>query len=333
MTVDELDLLRDLGRGLEHEPPPSLVRQRNRLLDAGRARRRRGPGRWTLLGVVAMVTAAAILVPAALLHGRDAKPVAAKSTAPAAGKALNVLVIGSDARGSDAARSDTLMLVHVPADRKRPHVVSLPRDLLVRIPACGRAASVDGMINSAFTAGGASCTLATVRQLSGVRVDQTVVIDFGGFRTMVDALGGVEVTLPKSVSDQKSGLDLSAGRHWVDGRQALAYARVRHGLGDGSDLDRIKRQHRLLGSLARQARKQMTNDPVAFARFLAVAAGSVKTVPRLDAGALKTLVRGFEDGDSVAFDTVPVRPAPSDPSRVVLDEPAAKRMFASFRSS
>ncbi len=111
--MDDLDLIRDLGRGLEHEPPASLTRQRNRLLDAAR-RRRRGPGRWTLLGVVAAVTAAAILVPATVFHGRDASPVATKSTAQSGGKALNVLILGSDTRGDGSpARSDTMMLVHV----------------------------------------------------------------------------------------------------------------------------------------------------------------------------------------------------------------------------
>ncbi|WP_433464243.1 LCP family protein [Spirillospora sp. CA-128828] len=330
MSVDDLDLIRDLGRGLEHEPPPSLVRQRNRLLDAAR-RPRRGVGRATLLTVVAVVTAAAILVPASFLHGRDGRPATTKPTAPAAGRALNVLVIGTDARGGGLPRSDTLMLVHVPADRKNPLVVSVPRDLMVRIPACSGVPSPrEGLINSAFSAGGAGCTLKTVESVTGVRVDQTVAIDFRGVVRVVDALGGVEVTLPRSVADPASGLKLPAGRQRLDGRQSLAYVRARHGLGDGSDLDRIKRQHRFLASLARRAREVMGGNPLAFAKLLAVAADSVKTTPSLDAGALRSLARGFDTSGSVGFDTVPVRPAPSDPNRLVLDQAAAKRMLAPF---
>lgn len=332
--MDDLDLIRDLGRDLEHEPPPSLARQRNRLLDEARRGRPRRTGmlRWTLLGVVAAVTAAAILVPAVLLHGRGGRPAATGSTAPAPATALNVLVLGLDARGGGPPRSDTLMLVHVPADRKSPRVVSIPRDVLVRIPACGRAAARQATINTALPLGGAACARRTVEALTGVRIDQTVVIDFGGFTKVVDALGGVEVTLPAAVDDANSGLRLSAGRHRLEGRQALAYVRIRHGLGDGSDLDRVKRQQRFLASLARQAEKVMAEDPLRFARFLTVVAGSVESTPRLDAGALRTLARGFDASGGVAATTIPVRPAPADPNRLVVNEPAARKVLAPFRT-
>lgn len=340
--MDDLDLIRGLGRDLEHEPPPSLARQRTRLLDEARHGRRMarwtamarwtGTARWTLLGVVAAVTAAAILVPAVLLNGGGARPAASRSTAPAAARALNVLVIGLDARYGGPPRSDTLMLVHVPADRKRPQVVSIPRDVLVRIPACGRTPARQATVNTAFPLGGAACTRRTVESMTGVRVDQTVVIDFGGFTRVVDALGGVGVTLPTAVNDPKSGLALPAGRHWLNGTQALAYVRARHGLGDGSDLDRVKRQQRFLASLARQAKALSTKDPLRFARFLTVAAGSVESTPKLDAGALRTLARGFGESGGVAAATIPVRPAPSDANRLVVDEAAARRVLAPFRT-
>ncbi|NYE16870.1 LCP family protein [Actinomadura citrea] len=337
MTVDDLDLIRGLGRDLEHEPPPSLARQRSRLLDEARRGRRAtlrwtGMLRWTLLGVVAVVTAAAILVPAVVLHGRGERPTATGSTAPAAARALNVLVIGLDARHGGLSRSDTLMLVHVPADRKRPQVVSIPRDVLVRIPACGRTPARQATVNTAFPLGGAACTRRTVEALTGARIDQTVTIDFGGFTRVVDALGGVEVTLPKAVDDRNSGLDLPAGRHLLNGTQALAYVRVRHGLGDGSDLDRVRRQQRFLASLARQAKALSTQNPLRFARFLTVAAGAVESTPKLDAGALRTLARGFDGSGGVAAATIPVRPAPSDPNRLVVDEAAARRVLAPFRT-
>jgi anionic cell wall polymer biosynthesis LytR-Cps2A-Psr (LCP) family protein len=157
-----------------------------------------------------------------------------------------------------------------------------------------------------------------------------VVIDFEGFKKMVDALGGVEITLPTAVKDRKSGLNLPQGRHLVRGAQALAYVRARHGLGDGSDLDRVKRQQQFLASMARKAREMMSRDPLRFARFLAVAADSVESTPKLDAGTLRSLTRGFDKSDGAGFHTIPVRPAPSDPNRLVVDEPAARRVLAPF---
>jgi len=336
--VDDLDLIRDLGRDLEHEPPASLARQRNRLLDATR-HRRRGPGRWTLLGVVAAVTAAAILVPATMFHGRDARPAGTRTTAPAAGEALNVLVLGSDARGDGrAARSDTMILVHVSADRRRVRAVSVPRDSLVRIPPCETAAGTalrghTGLINSAFTAGGALCAVKTVESLTQVRIDRVVVIDFAGFRQMVDVLGGVRMTLSRPVRDPKAGLRLPAGEQRLNGRQALAYVRARQGLGDGSDLSRIKRQQQFLAALAREAGERMRENPVQFARFLAVATRSVKSTPGLGAGEAQALARAFGKGGSIEFDTVPVRPARRDPNRLEWEPEGAERMFAAFRAS
>ncbi len=334
--MDDLDLVRDLGRELEHEPPASLARQRNRLVDAAGRRRRRGPGRWTLLGMVAAVTAAAILVPAVVFHGRDAKPVAAKSAAP--GAAFNVLLLGVDGRGGAHARSDTIMVVHVPADRKRVRAVSVPRDSLVRIPACKTAGGAvlparRGLINSVFPEGGAGCAVKTMESLTSVRIDRTVLIDFDGFRAIVDALGGVRVTLPAPVDDPKAGLKLSAGRHRVSGRTALAYVRARYGVGDGSDLARIERQHQFLEALVREVRERATGNPVRLARFLTAVAGAVETTPGLRAGELRLLAESFGESGSITFDTVPVRPARQDPNRLEWDRAGAERMFAAFRTS
>lgn len=334
--MDDLELIRDLGRDLEHEPPPTLARQRGRLLE-GAGRRRRAPGRWTLLGAVAAVTAAAIVVPTMVFHGGDARPVAPGTATPAPRGALNVLVLGSDARGDGIApRSDTLLLVHVPADREKVRAVSIPRDSLVKIPACetpqGKVVPArQGLINSVFPVGGAPCVLRTVESLTRVRIDQTAVIGFSGFARMVEALGGVRMTLPRPVVDPKAGLRLPAGEQRLDGKEALAYVRARSGVGDGSDLARIKRQQQFMAALAREVREQR-GDPLRFSKFLAVLAASVETVPRLDAGDLVTLARGFGAGGSIEFDTVPVRPAPSDPNRLVWDEGGAERMFAPFRS-
>ncbi|WP_242903383.1 LCP family protein [Actinomadura terrae] len=347
--MDDLELLRGLGRELEHEPPASLVRQRRRLLDAadgsratsirrGRPRQPRGPARWSLIGAVAVVTAALVLVPAVLLRGGEGSVLGgAKQLAFGTGKTLNVLLVGSDSRGSGPARSDTLVLVHLPADRKDVRAVSIPRDTLVRMPSC----KVDGgkvipprvaAVNSAFSLG-VACTHRTVESVTGVQVDTSVVVDFRGFAQLVDVLGGVEITIPRGAVDTKSGLALRAGKQRLDGRQALAYARARHGLGDGSDLSRIGRQQRLMAAILKESREQRLRNPAAYAKFLAVAARSVSTYPRMDVGALEAVARGMEKTgpDAVRFSTVPVRPAPQDVNRLALDSAAAEQLFAEFR--
>ncbi|MEV4255894.1 LCP family protein [Spirillospora sp. NPDC049652] len=351
--MDDLSTLRDLGRALEHDPPPSLARQRSRLTDAARAPRRRlRPRGWTALALAACAVAALLLVPAVLLRGGggDADPRKAGSGLTGADRRpLTLLLLGSDARTGKnagagggghaiAARSDTMMLVRLPADRKKVSVVSLPRDLLVERPACVRADGREtragtGQINAAYSEGGVSCAIKTVEHVTGVRVDQTVVVDFTGFARMVDALGGVTVTLPRSVNDQKSGLRLTAGKHKLDGKGALAYARVRHGMGDGSDLSRVKRQQKLVAELAREALRMMRDDPIRFARFLQVSASSLKVSPALDLGNFKALAESLRhtDPSEVRFVTLPNRPSRADPNRIEVDEPRAARVLAPFK--
>ncbi|MCP2335046.1 LCP family protein [Actinomadura rupiterrae] len=338
--------LRDLGRALEHQPPPSLARQRTRLTDAARAPRRRlRPRGWTALALAACAVAALLLVPAVLLRTGDHSSEKTNGLAGAGRhRAMTLLLLGSDSRGpaSDrrfgGARSDTMALVRLPADRKRVTVVSLPRDLLVRLPGCprsdgGTAPPGPGPLNSAYGQGGVSCAVRTVESVTRVHVDQAVVVDFKGFSRMVDALGGVTVVLPKSVNDQKSGLHMSAGRHKLNGKGALAYARVRHGMGDGSDLSRIKRQQGLMAELSREAIDAMHNDPLRFAAFLKACLGSVKTAPGLDLDGMKALADSLKrtDPSRALYVTLPNKPAASDPNRLEVDEPRASQVLAPFR--
>ncbi len=193
-----------------------------------------------------------------------------------AGKPLNILLLGSDVRSGksdidgsgksgkvEGMRSDTTMLVHVSADRKRVEVVSIPRDTLVPIPSCtldtGKTTrpQSEGMFNSAFQIGGANgdvnsaaaCTIKTVEAMSDVLIDGYVVLDFASFQDVVNTLGGVEMCFQTKVEDSYSGLNLPAGCHNLMGLDALALARARHGLGDGSDVSRIDRQQELVGKI------------------------------------------------------------------------------------
>ncbi|WP_051468495.1 LCP family protein [Actinomadura oligospora] len=348
--MDDLSPLRDLGRALDHDPPPSLARQRSRLTDAARdpaarrAPRRRRPRGWTALALAACAVAALLLVPAVLLRSGDHHRAPLNGLSRGDGRPLTVLLLGSDARVSGsaahrlAARSDTMMLVRLPADRKRVTVVSMPRDLLVRRPACvrpdgGTTRPGPGQINAAYSEGGVSCAIKTVEAVTKVRIDQAVVVEFSGFERMVNALGGVQVTMPTAVNDPASGLRLSKGKHMLNGKSALAYARVRHGMGDGSDLDRIKRQQKLMATLYSQALHMMRSDPIRFAQFLKASADSVKTVPRLDLGNMKALAESLRrtDPSQARYTTLPNRVAASDPNRLEVDEPRVARVLAPFK--
>ena len=207
-------------------------------------------------------------------------------------QALNILVMGSDTRADqgggfgsaeeiDGARSDTTLLVHVSADRERVTAVSIPRDLVVTIPACTMADGTttypyDDRFNAAFAIGGPECTIRAVNALTGLPIHHFVVVDFRAFERTIDALGGVEVCLTRAVVDPLAGLDLPAGVSRVDGKQGLAFVRARTSLGDGSDLARIERQQGFLASLVREATsRDLLADPIRMFRSLDAATSSL----------------------------------------------------------
>ncbi|MEU6424289.1 LCP family protein [Microbispora sp. NPDC046973] len=346
--MDDLTMLRDLGRGLEHEPRAGLARQRRRLLDeaAGGRRRRLTPftgGRragWIALAAVAVVTAALVAVPTVLLRGTTGAYTVAPPAGdrpPKKGEALTVLLLGSDRRpasahvGDQGERSDLMVLLRLSADRKRATAVSLPRDSMVRIPQCrsadGRivAAHLD-MINQAYRIGGLTCAWKTVETTTGVRVDHAVAIRYDGLEKLVDALGGVEVTLPQAVNDPKSKLRLPAGRSVVDGRTAVAYARLRY-VGDGSDIARIKRNVALMQAMLKKVAR--LDEPAALAALVRVAATSVTTDSGLDLDTMLALAVDVQRaGTRVTALTVPWRPYEKDPNRIEWKQPEASRVFA-----
>ncbi|PPK94242.1 LCP family protein required for cell wall assembly [Kineococcus xinjiangensis] len=266
---------------------------------------------------------------------------------------LNILVMGSDTRdladgtggqygGESAdpgARSDTTVLVHLAADRESAAFVSIPRDSMVQIPDCTREDGTvvpgrRGMFNDAFSEAGPACTIKTVQRLTGVPVDHHAVVDFSGFRSMVDALNGVEICLPKKIDDKKANLRLPAGRHQVDGETALAYARVRY-IGDGSDISRIARQQALMSSMVQKITSSETLfRPDRLYSFLDAATSSVTTDPDLaKLNYLRKLAMGLKDipADGVQFVTVPNEPDPKDPNRLVWT-PAADLLWKQIRT-
>ncbi|WP_253195487.1 LCP family protein [Streptomyces sp. JHA26] len=194
---------------------------------------------------------------------------------------LNILLIGSDSRASDAnvalgggknhrdnpPLGDVQMLIHLSADRESASVVSIPRDTRVDIPKCtdpdtGETyPATNTIINESLGRGGAGCTLATWENLTGVYIDHWMTIDFAGVVRMADAVGGVEVCVNQNVRDVPtpqvpggSGLELTAGPHKVKGEQALQWLRTRHAW--GSDLMRARAQHMYMNSMIRTLKEQ-----------------------------------------------------------------------------
>ncbi|MBB5776441.1 LCP family protein [Nonomuraea jabiensis] len=331
--MDDLKLLRDLGEEIGHEPPATLARQRERLL---RARPRRRWAGWWTAGLVAVATAGAVAVPAVLVSGRPTAAPPAGSQAVDMSGTRNVLVIGSDTREGDGnatygpalarqnagKRSDTIMIVNIPADRGRATVVSVPRDSMVQISRCGSSPARFDMINSAYNTGGVGCLKRTLESLTGLRIQHSVEVDFTGFKGMVDALGGVEVTLPKAVDDKAAKLKLPAGKQLLNGEAALGYVRLRH-YGDGSDVQRMKRQQTLVLAMLKKARSGLSS-PERLKPFLEEVRKSVKTDLNLDS--MYELATELS-GTKLHFTTVPWMPYPEDRNRLQWRQPDAAQLF------
>ena len=195
--------------------------------------------------------------------------------------AQNILLLGSQTRKGqgkgfgrnpslNTSNSDNILLVHLDPTHTHALILSIPRDTIVYEPGCKarrsigvgiwgpyRAAIIDGAMNI----GGPSCAVKTVRDLTGIKLDHFVMFDFNSFRSMVDAIGGVEVCVPPGgYRDRWSGLHLSGGKHLVTYNQALAYVRTRHGVtaqGDaGGDLPRIELQQAFISSVIQKVNGQ-----------------------------------------------------------------------------
>ncbi len=274
--------------------------------------------------------------------------------------ALDILVLGSDSRSGangqlaggptdGTARSDTAMIVHVNERHTAADVVSIPRDTLVSRPSCtstgngsGTAAgvelpAVDGvMFNTAYEVGGPVCAVKTVESMTGLRMDHFIEVDFVGFARLIDALGGVTVTTTVPIDDNLSGLHLAAGTHHLDGDQALAFVRTRHGVGDGSDLGRIELQQQMVRSMLTQAEGlDLLGDPARLYDLADTATSALTTDS--DLGSVASLI-SFANGltgihaDDITSVTMPNTPAPSDPNRLVAREPQATALWTALRN-
>ncbi|UUW91904.1 LCP family protein [Pimelobacter simplex] len=224
-----------------------------------------------------------------LLSNRPAKEQVAGPSEP-----LNILVMGSDTRAgkgngidgeAGGGLSDTTILFHLSANREFAYGISIPRDTAVMRPECKRkgggvvpAAGGYEKWNAAYAVGGPSCTIQQFEQLSKIRVDKYVVVDFNQFKDMVNALGGVEVCIPEDIDDNDHDIHLKAGTREIKGNEALAYVRVRYRVGDGTDTQRTRRQQAFIGSMISKALSaDMLARPDHLIGFMNAATSSLQT--------------------------------------------------------
>lgn len=238
---------------------------------------RRGLPKWlkiTILGLLLASTLGTLAIFWALNTGQGALALAesdeevVSELSAADGDTLTFLVVGSDSRErlddlaffgrSAGERGDVIMLVHLDQATGEARMLSIPRDLWVDIPGNG-----EGKINAAYSYGGPSLTVKTIRENLGIEVNHYVEVDFVGFIEMVDELGGIEMTFPYPARDAKSGLNVEAGNQTLDGEQALAFARSRKYEEyqndswvsvDASDLGRTHRQQEVVRAILTELR-------------------------------------------------------------------------------
>ena len=261
---------------------------------------------------------------------------AASRPAPAAGNAENILLLGSDSRVSagdpadwkvGAQRTDAIMIAHIPADRSGVQIASIPRDSYVDIPGRGK-----NKINAAFSFGGPTLMVQTVEQLTKVRIDHVVMVDFTGFREITDALGGVTINVADATKDERSSFQ--AGPQHMDGEQALNYVRQRHNL-PGGDFDRVKRHQNWIRAVARETLDRGTlTSPLELNGVLDAATKTIATDDGFSIGEMRSLAlssRNLRAAD-LSFLTAPVKGTgrAGAASVVILDRPAGAELWKSM---
>ena len=264
---------------------------------------------------------------------------------------FNVLAVGADnIAGQDAAfgerdaeLNDVNILLHVSADHTSATVVSFPRDLVIPGPACtdpesGREYSAVSAqpLNSSYGRGGLGCVVATISELTGLDIPYAGLFTFGGTVAMSDAVGGVPICLEEAIEDPYSGLDLPEGVSVVQGQQALAYLRSRHGVGDGGDLSRISSQQAYMSSMMRVMKSDATlSNPGKILGLANAAAENVilsNTLSPLPTMVSLALTLKDLDLDNMTFVTFPTVENPSDVNKLIPSETLAEELVTKLQN-
>lgn len=246
-------------------------------------------------------------------------------------EAKNILILGSDTRDPEntgGSRSDTIILAHMPQGRGSAQLISIPRDTWVFVPKSkdGRHGGREAKINAAFAWGGIPLTVQTVEKYTGVRIDNVAIVDFAGFQQIVDALGGVEITVEKGFTSTHSLLpggrrEFPAGKQTMDGAMALDYARERYAFADG-DFARIRHQQQVIKAILDKAASGGTlANPARLNSFLRATADAVSVDETFSIFDTATELRHLRSGN-LTFITNPTKGTGRKGSEsVVLDDP------------
>ncbi|MBC3983256.1 LCP family protein [Streptomyces sp. AC536] len=273
---------------------------------------------------------------------------------PSGGSGTNYLIVGSDSRegmsdeekkdlhtgSADGKRTDSMMILHVGDNGNT--MVSLPRDSWVTIPAFTgsesgkRIPEQQQKLNAAFSIQGPELLVRTIEYNTGLKIDHYAEIGFGGFAKIVDAVGGVEMDIPRDIKDKKSGADFKKGKQTLDGKDALAFVRNRYEA--GSDLERTKNQQKFLSTLASQAATPGTIlNP--FRLYPTMSAGLDSLIVDKDMSLWKLrsmfwAMKGVTGGDGKQMNMPVANPGYSTPkgSAVLWDMPQVKKLVEQLKN-
>lgn len=299
-----------------------------------RAGLRQSPWRGRLrTGLAAFVALCVVLVGASYLYFRQQLSRLQRLQIPGlaedeSGAVMNVLLVGSDTRetatgdiadatgkgddGTSGQRSDTVMVLHIDPKQQKAAILSIPRDLYVTIPGNGK-----DKINAAFSVGGPSLLIRTIKEALGVEINHYVEVDFAGFERIVNTIGGVKVYADAPARDVMTGLDIArAGCNELDGYQALAYVRSRYYeswdrgrwvAGSNSDIDRIGRQQDFIRRIMKKAVSSGLSNPLTLNRLIDIGVDNVRVDQQMSTKDITTLARRFRsiDPDTVDMITLP----------------------------
>lgn len=311
------------------------------------------PGRWKrLLFVVSILTGVSLLLCGGVATGlylyagsiedkidrvdafagvpEDERPAKVTPTA------LNILLLGSDSRASrdepengDGARTDTIILIHIPAERQNAQLISIPRDTWVPIPGHGSA-----KVNSAFQRGGTPLMVKTVEEFTKVRIDHVVLIDFFGFKDVIDAIGGVDIVVEREFrSIHPPKRTFTAGLNHMTGEIALDYSRQRYQFSDG-DFSRIENQQQVIKAvLEKAASRGLLTDAPKLNAFVRATANALTVNHELSVFDLALELRHLR-GSDLTFLTSPSKGSANigGQSAVVTDPVKAPELYAAVNS-
>ncbi|PZF91820.1 LCP family protein [Micromonospora deserti] len=290
--------------------------------EASRPRRRR----WRKIGLISLLVVTLLGGGTAIAGGlylrsveSDIDRVDAFSGVPEADRpqavakgALNIMILGSDSRDPEnttGSRTDTIILAHLPKDRSSAQLISIPRDTWVHVPRSkdGNHGGRDAKINAAFAWGGVPLMVQTVEKFTGVRIDHVMMIDFAGFKEIIDALGGIDVNSEKTfTSIHPPFRTFQQGMQRMDGETALDYSRQRKQFPDG-DFARIRHQQQVIKAILDQAVSGgIVTNPARLNSFVKATSSAVSVDEGMSLLGMATDLRGLR-GNNLVFLTTPTK--------------------------